>query len=438
MSPRNRLLFGFATLALSVAVPAIAQQSLVLATLWEVNVSGGDYMTTNSSVERSAFPGRGAFIYIAKNSTPSTTPFYRLYNGVDHMDSYIAGEGGYGTEGALGYIWTSASALRGLGKPSRVYPTRGDHAEVRLGDTIAGYANVDAPNLYGYLRYNNIAEDFSTTTAGGLTVKSNKVAGGAVWSWVWNGTEFVDHADYGREIQAAIAWRDGGVVRNPTEAGSEISASLTAGENQGSPLFESNASGAMQTTRAIPLEWTPSLWGGDATHPVIYPAMLIGKDLTLNYNAMGPVARYVTSFTLASAVSNATVETPTGYMPASFNRFYTYDAASQTLTEVYPANTCIAGFLAFRPFSGHGGVIISSLGQDRAMAVAAKTAAAGGAIGQFNLIDCRAAANIVKWSVFSEGRSLPAGVTNYTSFISTGTLSTVVANMRTLYVNGDI
>ena len=53
-----------------------------------------------------------------------------------------------------------------------------------------------------------------TLSAGGVNLESNAVAGGVVWRWFWNGLQFVNNADYGREIQAAF--ENGSPVHKPS------------------------------------------------------------------------------------------------------------------------------------------------------------------------------------------------------------------------------
>ena len=55
-------------------------------------------------------------------------------------------------------------------------------------------------------------------SAGGITVESNKVAGGVTWRWFWNGMEFENHFGYGGEIQAAFYFGNSSAL-NPNEAG---------------------------------------------------------------------------------------------------------------------------------------------------------------------------------------------------------------------------
>lgn len=429
------------------AVIAHAQTPTVLKILWEVN-TGSDYMTVESAAERDAYTNRGAFMYVPYGSAAGRTALYRLFNGTDHMTSHVYGEGGYSSEGILGYPWTSPTSVLGLGQlHRRVNPSTGDHAEVRAGDTISGYTVLETPGLYGYPRYNNVAEELLTLTAGGITMKSNLVAGGSIWSWVWNGIEFVDHYDYGREIQNDIDWTSGGVLHIPTMAGSTYSTDAVAGNRQGSPIYSASNSGSTQSTRAIPLEWNPNTFGGNSVHPVIYSDMLLGKDVTLNYNNMGSVAKYDTVLSLASSVSLANLSTPIGYVPKYdgrgpdaaniFDKYYTYDAKFDTLSPASPVGCGTSGFI-WTPSSGHGGVIIANGAEDAAIGVAAKTTAASGKVGGFQLTNCISGQNVSSWSAFTGHITQPSGTSTVTTFVVTETLNNVKAKMRQLYLNGDI
>jgi hypothetical protein len=80
---------------------------------------------------------------------------------------------------------------------------------------------------------------------------------------------------------------------------------------------------------------------------------------------MGPVAKYTTHLTLPAA-SFGTLAIPTGYLRGNFNRFWTYDAQSQRLTEVtgQVPNGCVNGNLTFAFYPNYGGVIISDATTD--------------------------------------------------------------------------
>ncbi|PYV67481.1 MAG: hypothetical protein DMG96_39240 [Acidobacteria bacterium] len=89
---------------------------------------------------------------------------------------------------------------------------------------------------YGYPRFGNASEVLLSLSAGGVTVQSNAVAGGATWRWFWNGVQFLNHADSGREIQAAFYYGTTPDL-NPNEAGDRLTFSfLDPSIKHGSPV----------------------------------------------------------------------------------------------------------------------------------------------------------------------------------------------------------
>src|SRR5262249_3226776 len=207
----------------------------------------------------------------------------------DHADGTDAPTG-YNMEETLGYPWAKAS-LPGLDVLSEaVNLSTGDHALVAPSESLPGYTG-SSLGVYGYPRFVNTTEEVLSLTAGGVTVESNKVAGGVTWRWFWNGMEFENHFGYGGEIQAAFYYDNGPL--NPNEAGDGyFPAGISAGN--GSPTVRFENQGNTQVTRAVPLNWDPTVFGGDIDHPIIWDSLILGKDLTLNFNNMGPLARYTT------------------------------------------------------------------------------------------------------------------------------------------------
>ena len=445
MNPKTLLIATASAMACAFAFSgqALAQQQTKLNILWEVLVNGNDYMTTPNPTERDMFPLRGAFAYVPADAVTGTAPLYRLNNGTDHMDSAATSEGPYALEGAIGNPWTSQSAMTGLHGISRVFNSAVEHASIYSGDTIPGYGSEAGFGRYGYARYNNTAEALNTLSGGGITVSSNNVAGGSVWSWVWNGIEFVDHWDYGREMQSAVLWfandNPNTTPYNPTEAGAYSPPSVAPALRQGSPMVESYNTGLTQTTRSVPLDFDPTHWGGDAAHPVIYNTMTIGKDVTLDFNGMGNVAQYVTSVSTDTPITAAEIEMPTTYLPQTFGQFHQYDAQSQTLeTAPVPGQpNCSlpnAGY-RYHPASGYGGLIISNADQSAAMGVYGRSVDNGGDVQDYVFYDFRNCSQTSKWSAFRE-MNLPAGETHLKVWIVTGTLSDVESKMHQLYVDG--
>lgn len=437
VSTLRRLVLVWGAIALNaISLPAMAQNATQLHMIWEVTRSvpghGTDYMSTFSTTERDAFPSTGAIFYLPLAPFSGSAAVNRLYDGgFDHMDSGATSEGSYSNEGALGYGWTSSTAIGGLAQFARL-SNGSDHVGIKAGDIVTGYGFEDLLGIYGFPRYHTTTVSLNSLSAGGVTIGSNSVAGGSLWSWVWNGIEFVDHLDFGREIQAAVFWGSGTTQQNPTEAGSKYTGPAVAnGNSQGAPVIQNSNSGNTQSTRSIPLEFQPELWSGGPDTPVAFLDMVMGKDITLNYNSMGPVAKYDSIVNFGSSVSSAEINIIAGYMPTSFSRFYTYDAPTQTLTEVFPGSTCEAGKVVFQP--SYGALIIANSNGTAAMGVYGKGTAVGGHDNEMALYKC---SNTNSWQFFDTRQNYTAGNHTYTHFITTDTLTNVVANVRTLYMAG--
>lgn len=429
------LLFTLLLTSSAVAVGTAVPVNII----WRVSVGPiPDRMSTPFPSERDAFPLEGAIFYLPRSNQPGTVPLYRLFNGSDHMESLVPGEGGYGTEGVIAYPWSSPASATGVSEVIRVLnPATGDHATRHANESLFGYTIEEHFNVYGYRRYNNTAESLLPLNAGGVTVESNGVTGGALWHWIWNGSQFVNNYDYGRQIQAALFPGDGS---NPTEAGDQYSnPGLIPAARHGSPVLNIHNVGTTQVTRSIPVDFNPALFGGGPDNPVVWKDIVIGKDLTLNFNNMGPVAKYTTVLTVPSPLVGA-VEIPTGYLRSSFGRYWTYNAEGDVLTEVLPG-TCTGTAVQF--FPSFGGVIVSDGSTSFAMGVYGVSTANGGSVTYFTLWNffCvgdgpgEFANDTSKWSAAFQG-SVGAGTTIFNTWVMTGTVSEVANYMRSLYLLG--
>ena len=416
-----------------------------LRVLYRVLYSGTDRMTSADFAERTTYPFDGEMYYVSDQPGSGRTPLNRYVNAgaTDHADG-VSPPDGYSLEETLGYPWTQAS-LPGLEHLSEaVNPSTGDYALVAPSESLPGYS-VSSLGVYGYPRFVNNSKVLLSLSAGGVTVESNQAAGGVTWRWFWNGMQFENHFAYGSQIQAAFYFGTGPNL-NPNEAGNGYyPAGLDAG--RGSPTVRFENQGNTQITRAVPLNWDPAIFGGDLDHPVIWDSLILGKDLTLNFNNMGPVAKYTTHLTLPAA-SLGTLAMPTGYLRGNFNRFWTYDAQSQRLTEVTSQvpNGCINGNLTFPFYPNYGGVIISDATTDYAMGVYGVSTASGGQVSFFGLYSYPCAIgetsedafNFNVWAaVRGNGDILfSAGDSSYNTYVITESLQNVTALMDDLYRTG--
>lgn len=452
------------------ATPQAAQH---LNVLYRVKVNGTDYMTTTATSDLS-YPSDGAIYYLPSASSDyyGTLPLYGLYynkttfptfsDRMDSMsDSEVVDGKAYGSPTPpapptpLGYGFQSGTTLPGLSQLTRVSNTARDHATIRPGESLSGYTSSENLTRWGYARYGNSATSMLGLSAGGVSIESNRVAGGALWNWTWNGTQFLSNGhDYGRQIQTSMSFNytDGTGTHNgcnPTEAGDGHSVIGTpAAQKHGAPLIYARNNGNTQSTRSVPLDFpTGAGAGGDADHPIAWSGFQMGKDVTLNYNNMGPVAKYETTvksnLNLTYADNASGIQIPTVYLRPLFDTFYTYDAQSQAATL---QNIASDSEISYAPASGYGGVIISegTSSTDKAFGLYGVLTSHGGSVSSFDLTnyiilgngDLSAdAANCTNLGAKYLG-DISEGTHTYTTWLMSDTLANVKSYMNTLYSSG--
>ncbi len=386
------------------------------------------------------YPSEGQMYYVADQLGGDRVTLNRYVNAslAEHADG-INAPPDYTLEQILGYPWSQASLL-GLEQLSEGWNSEtGDYALMRPSETIPNYAPSPL-GVYGYPRFSS-KEELLSLSAGGVTVESNKVAGGVTWRWSWNGMEFENHNGYGAEIQAAFYFGSGPDL-DPNEAGDGY---LDGGN--GSPVVRFENQGNTQITRAVPLNWNPTVFDGDLDHPILWDSVVMGKDVTLNFNNMGPVAKYTTHLVLPAA-SLGTLAMPAGYLRSTFNRFWTYDAPSRTLTEVTNSiqNGCANGDLTYAFYTNFGGVILSDTTGTYAMGVYGVSASSGGPVSFFGLYSypctpgdtSEAAYNFNVFGVVRGNGDIlfPAGESTYNAYVITESVQNVTALMDELHGAG--
>jgi hypothetical protein len=414
-------------------------------------VNGTDRMTTIGPDERNVYPLEGQAYYVPDQPANDRTTLNRLINsgGTDHADATNILTG-YSQDVILGYPWSRGS-LPGVVQLGEAFDSNaGDYALFAPSENLSGYT-AQPLAAYGYPRYGNASEVLLSLSAGGVTLESNAVAGGTTWRWFWNGVEFLNHADYGREIQSAFYYGTRQDV-NPNEAGDSLTFPfLDPSIRHGSPLLQFENQDTMQVTRAVPLDWDPTLHGGDQDHPAIWENMVLGKDLTLNFNNLGAVAKYTTHLVLPAS-THGTLAMPAGYLVSSFNRYWTYDARSKNLAEVTAAmpDACTAGsnnFGGYALFVDFGGIIMSDASGANAMGVYGVSLAQGGSVSYVAMwkFYCwgdgpsESASDTTAWSaVYGNGTDVifPAGESTYNVYLISDALQNVAAQMDRLFTMG--
>ena len=216
---------------------------------------------------------------------------------------------------------------------------------------------------------------------------------GAIHSLTWNGREFIDSTDHGRQLQSASNLDAGAPLSNetynPTEAGSQRDG---AGEkSSGRLLYLRTATNALQTVTQMAFWLAPGEKSGPnfAKNKTILSDHLLTKRVTIGYKNLPQVIAYDVTFSLpvGERHRDATFEALTGYMPAEFEKFLQYNPQSGELEP-----------LSDGPGEGPRPVVLAMAGGTHAMGIYAPPQPArhtiGPSYGRFRF----PAEKVVKWN----------------------------------------
>ena len=160
---------------------------------------------------------------------------------------------------------------------------------------------------------------------------------GAVHSIQWQGQEFIDSHDHGRQLQSASNFDAGtpfsGETFNPTEAGSRNDA---AGPTSTSKLLHlSYSTHQLQTTSQMAFWLAPDQTssGRPAKNKSHLSNHILTKRITLGFQDWPNVIRYEATFTTPVEEFHryAQFEAVTGYMPGRFEKFWGVNLSRQQL-----------------------------------------------------------------------------------------------------------
>ncbi len=262
---------------------------------------------------------------------------------------------------------------------------------------------------------------------------------GAIHSLRWNGQEFIDSADHGRQLQSAASfdcslpqkfWAE---CFNPTEAGSRDDG---AGSSSTSRLLQIHVDGAeLETTTQMAFWLRPGekSEGRVALNGKALSDHLVHKRVHIGYKNLPHAIEYDVVFTVPQTERHtlAQFEVLTGYMPPAFSRFWTFHPATGEL----------------KPLSGGPGeqeypVVVSTAEGSHAMGVffpnPGPKPSAGATVavdpikyGRFTF----PAQHVNKWNCVSRLRSaagIPPGDYRFHLFVAVGTLDDVKATLTAL------
>ena len=254
---------------------------------------------------------------------------------------------------------------------------------------------------------------------------------GAIHSLTWNGREFIDSADHGRQLQSAANFDAGsritGETYNPTEAGSRFDG---AGPKSTSVLRALHAKGNVLSTLSQLAFWLrPGEKSGGqlAKNKTALSNHLLRKTVTIGAHGLPHAIGYHVTFTIPKGEvhKNAVFEAVTGYMPPVFSKFWTFDPSTQKLAP-----------LSDGPGEQQHPVILSTPDKMYAMGVwspglPAKEFKPIG-YGRFRF----ASQKVVKWNcVFrlSHPRALRPGDYSFQCYVPVGSLKNVTDTMSELH-----
>ncbi len=170
-----------------------------------------------------------------------------------------------------------------------------------------------------------------------IVIRTTNRLAGAIDSLVWNGKQFIDSTDHGRQLQSASNFDVGAAFEpetfNPTEAGSRFDG---AGPTSSSRLLRIAArDNVLETTVQMAFWLRPGEKsdGHPARNTTVLSNHLLKKKVTIGVAGLPQVIEYTATFTVPAAERHtfAQFEAVTGYMPAEFSQFLAYDVGRKEL-----------------------------------------------------------------------------------------------------------
>src|SRR5262249_20888592 len=160
----------------------------------------------------------GELFYVPATPLAGTQPLYRLYNPLldEHRDSLSStGEaGGFKAEGILAFPYKSpVTGAQPIGRAADgsatlIMPPDGSPPPAPLPGSSTGSSTLGSETGtllgYGFPRHRNACSQRLVVQGAEVKLVANPVAGGAVTELWWNGKQFINNYDYGRQIQAAL------------------------------------------------------------------------------------------------------------------------------------------------------------------------------------------------------------------------------------------
>ena len=177
----------------------------------------------------------------------------------------------------------------------------------------------------------------ASTTNSSIVITTTRRLAGAIDSLKWNGHEFINSTDHGRQLQSACSFDNtpqaNAETFNPTEAGSRDDG---AGTNTTSRLLEIAAKGNHLRTRTQMAFWLAPgerSEGQLARNTNRLSDDVLTKDVTIGFERWPQALDYRVTFSLPAGGHRvaAQFEALTGYLPEEFSSFWEFNPATGKL-----------------------------------------------------------------------------------------------------------
>lgn len=170
-----------------------------------------------------------------------------------------------------------------------------------------------------------------------IVITTTRRLAGAIHSLTWNGKEFINSTDHGRQLQSACSFDNSPVAEaetfNPTEAGSRRD---HVGTNSTSRLLELVADKNHLHTKTLMAFWLAPGERSEnqlARNTNTLSDYVLTKDVAIGFGRWPQALDYRVTFSLPTNAPHrsAQFESLTGYLPAEFNAFYEFNPQTKKL-----------------------------------------------------------------------------------------------------------
>ncbi len=274
----------------------------------------------------------------------------------------------------------------------------------------------------------------ATVNGESLTLKISARFGGAIDSLTWNGKEFVNAFDHGRQIQYAWQVNGQGECLNPTEGGSMADARSSTSTSR--LLSVCSAAANILSTTSLPAYWTaPDEQGGICPEGIekgvntsLVSDSVLHKTVEIGYAGLENVIRMTANIIVPDGAKALSLEIPTGYLTYEFNQYWFFDPSSGELSAAESAGDSFP--FSFVSASGLPPILSTPDGEYAMGAYTTEQVTQYSILGYENP-DSANSTN--KWSIGRVEQPLMPQVYTYESFVIVGTLAQVQDSMRQLY-----